>query len=239
MPISPYSIAYGALVPKRGECANLFAPVACSATHIAYGSIRMEPVFMILGQSAATAAVLAIDGDLAVQDVPYAALRERLSADGQVLEHASSKETPKGHGAGKSPESLPGVTVDDDAAERTGAWKQGSANGGFIGSGYHHDDKGKEGPASAKFTANILKAGKHEVFVAVVPNANRATKAKVRVVHAGGQTDLVVNLTKGPADHLVSLGTYDFSDKSAASVIISNEGAEGYVVIDAVNWQAR
>jgi hypothetical protein len=239
VPISPYSIAYGALVPKRGECANLFAPVACSATHIAYGSIRMEPVFMILGQSAATAAVLAIDGNLAVQDVPYAALRERLLADGQVLEHASSKETPKGHGAGKSTESLPGVTVDDDAAERTGAWKHSSANGGFVGSGYHHDDRGKEGPASAKFTAKLPKAGKHEVFLAVVPNANRATKAKVRIIHAGGQTDLVVNLTKGPADHLVSLGTYDFSDQTAASVIISNEAAEGYVVIDAVNWQAR
>jgi hypothetical protein len=239
VPISPYSIAYGALVPKRGECANLFAPVACSATHIAYGSIRMEPVFMILGQSAATAAVLAIDGNLAVQDIPYAALRERLLADGQVLEHASSKETPKGHGAGKSPETLPGVTVDDDAAERTGAWKHSSANGGFVGSGYHHDDRGKEGPASAKFTAKLPKAGKHEVFLAVVPNANRATKAKVRIIHAGGQTDLVVNLTKGPADHLVSLGTYDFSDQTAASVIISNEAAEGYVVIDAVNWQAR
>ena len=239
VPISPYSIAYGSLVPKRGEVANLFAPVACSASHIAYGSIRMEPVFMILGQSAATAAALAIDGNLAVQDVPYATLRDRLLADGQVLEHESSKATPKGHGAGKSPESLPGVTVDDDSADRSGAWKQSSANGGFIGSGYHHDDKGKQGPASAKFTAHILKAGKHEVFLAVVPNANRATKAKVRVVHAGGQVDLVVNLTKGPADHLLSLGTYDFSDKAAASVIVSNEGADGYVVIDAVNWQAR
>ncbi|MFZ9992331.1 MAG: FAD-dependent oxidoreductase, partial [Opitutales bacterium] len=89
------------------------------------------------------------------------------------------------------------------------------------------------------FTAKLPKAGKHEVFLAVVPNANRATKAKVRIIHAGGQTDLVVNLTKGPADHLVSLGTYDFSDQTAASVIISNEAAEGYVVIDAVNWQAR
>jgi hypothetical protein len=49
----------------------------------------------------------------------------------------------------------------------------------------------------------------------------------------------LVNLTKGPADHLVSLGTYDFSDKAAASVFVSNEGADGYVVIDAVNWQAR
>jgi hypothetical protein len=81
----PYQIAYGAVVPKRGQAANLLVPVACSASHIAYGSIRMEPVFMILGQSAATAACLALDGGLAVQDLPYAALRERLLADGQVL----------------------------------------------------------------------------------------------------------------------------------------------------------
>lgn len=83
----PYQIAYGSLVPKRGEAANLFVPVAVSSSHIAYGSIRMEPVFMILGQTAATAAVMAIDGKLAVQDVPYPALRERLLKDGQVLEY--------------------------------------------------------------------------------------------------------------------------------------------------------
>jgi hypothetical protein len=81
----PYQIAYGSLVPKRGQAANLLVPVAVSASHIAYGSIRMEPVFMILGQSAATAAVLAIERSLAVQDVPYAVLAERLRADGQVL----------------------------------------------------------------------------------------------------------------------------------------------------------
>lgn len=82
----PYEIAYGALVPKKGQADNLFVPVACSATHIAYGSIRMEPVFMILGQSAATAAAMAIDAKIAVQDVPYAQLKERLLADGQILQ---------------------------------------------------------------------------------------------------------------------------------------------------------
>ena len=81
----PYAIAYGSLVPKRGACGNLLVPVAVSASHIAYGSIRMEPVFMILGQSAATAAALAIDGGTTVQDVSYDRLRERLLADGQVL----------------------------------------------------------------------------------------------------------------------------------------------------------
>jgi hypothetical protein len=85
-PGGPYPISYRAIVPRVGECENLLVPVAVSASHIAYGSIRMEPVFMILGQSAATAAALAIDGGLPVQRVPYEDLRKRLVADGQVLE---------------------------------------------------------------------------------------------------------------------------------------------------------
>ena len=82
----PYRVSYGSLVPKREECTNLLVPVCVSSSHIAFGSIRMEPVFMILGQSAATAAVMALDDGLAVQDVEYAKLRERLVGDGQVVE---------------------------------------------------------------------------------------------------------------------------------------------------------
>ena len=81
----PYGISYRSLVPKRAQCDNLLVPVCASATHIAYGSIRMEPVFMVLAQSAAIAADLAIAQDLAVQDVPYDALAERLRAAGQAL----------------------------------------------------------------------------------------------------------------------------------------------------------
>ena len=239
VPISPYSIAYGSLVPKRGECANLFAPVACSASHIAYGSIRMEPVFMILGQSAATAAVMAIDGKLAVQDVPYSALRDRLAADGQVLEHASSKETPKGHGNGKTIGSLPGVTVDDDDAQQTGAWKQSSANGGFFGSGYHHDDKGAGGAAEASFVAKLPAAGSYEVRISVVPNANRSRNALVLIHHADGIAELRTDLSgTGARDGLLSLGTYRFL-AGPAKVSVGNQGASGYVLIDAVNWQSR
>ena len=91
----PYGIAYGSLVPKKSQCENLLVPVCVSSSHIAYGSIRMEPVFMILGQSAATAAVLAIEAKQAVQDVPYARLRERLLADKQVLEFAGEKRSRK------------------------------------------------------------------------------------------------------------------------------------------------
>jgi hypothetical protein len=81
----PYGISYRALVPKRGEVDNLLVPVCCSSSHIAYGSIRMEPVFMVLAQSAAIAADLALRRDLAVQDLSYGELGPRLLAAGQVL----------------------------------------------------------------------------------------------------------------------------------------------------------
>jgi hypothetical protein len=85
---SPYTIAYGALTPRRGQLDNLLVPVCVSSSHIAFGSIRMEPVFMILGQSAATAAALALELQVPVQDVPYSALSQRLLADGQILENS-------------------------------------------------------------------------------------------------------------------------------------------------------
>ncbi len=81
----PYGISYRSIVPKIGECENLLVPWALSASHIAFGSIRMEPVFMVLGQSAGTAACFAIDENVSVQKVPYEKLREKLIADGQKL----------------------------------------------------------------------------------------------------------------------------------------------------------
>lgn len=80
-----YRIAFGSIVPKEEECTNLLVPVCVSSTHIAFGSIRMEPVFMLLGQSAATAAVHSLDEKSAVQQIDYGKLRARLEADGQRL----------------------------------------------------------------------------------------------------------------------------------------------------------
>lgn len=81
----PYPISYRSIVPKKQECCNLLVPVCLSASHVAYGSIRMEPVFMILGQSAGTAAALAIDEGIDLQDLSYTRLRDRLLKDGQKL----------------------------------------------------------------------------------------------------------------------------------------------------------
>lgn len=81
----PYSIAYGSIVPKESQCKNLFVPVCLSSSHIAFGSIRMEPVFMILGESAATAASIAIDKKISVQQVNYDELKKQLLSQNQKL----------------------------------------------------------------------------------------------------------------------------------------------------------
>ncbi len=82
---NPYPIGYGSIVPRSSECTNLLVPVCVSATHVAFGSIRMEPVFMVLGQSAGAAAALAADTGINVQDVPYSSFQSRMQQDGQVL----------------------------------------------------------------------------------------------------------------------------------------------------------
>jgi hypothetical protein len=86
-PEKPYQIDLGTILPKKEECSNLLVPVAVSSSHIAFGSIRMEPVFMILGQSAATVACLSIEKDIAIQDLSYEELQKKLLADGQVLDN--------------------------------------------------------------------------------------------------------------------------------------------------------
>jgi hypothetical protein len=84
--VKPYPVSWRSIIPKASECTNLAVPVCLSASHIAYGSIRMEPVFMILAQSAATGACLALETGVTLAELPYGTLRERLLADGQILE---------------------------------------------------------------------------------------------------------------------------------------------------------
>ena len=94
-PSGPYPVAYRAITPKREECENLLVPVCLSASHIAYGSVRMEPVFMLLGESATLAADLALETKSSVQDVNVKKLQERLLEAGQVLKWEGKKPAAK------------------------------------------------------------------------------------------------------------------------------------------------
>jgi hypothetical protein len=225
----PYGISYRSLVPKETECTNLFVPVCLSATHISYGSIRMEPVFMVLGQSSATAAALAIDADTSVQMVDYAKLRERLLADKQVLEWSGPRPTPP-----IDPKKLPGVVQDDEAAEKIGDWSKSNSIGGYVGTQYLHDNNEHKGEMTITFKLPLPKPGVYDVRLAYTANPNRATNVPVTIRHAKADAIVSVNQQHPPAiDKLFHpLGKFTF-DKEAI-VVIANDKTNGYVVVDAV-----
>jgi hypothetical protein len=228
----PYPVAYGALVPKASECGNLLVPVCLSASHISYGSIRMEPVFMVLGQSAATAAVLATDANVDVQKVDYTRLRERLLRDRQVLDWVAPK------GAGIDPATLAGIVLDDDAAERDGFEHVSHAVPPYVGAGYRHDGGERRGQQRARYIPDLPRAGRYEVRMSYSPSSNRATNVPVTIAHAGGKAVVMVDQRRAPTidKAFVSLGVFDFEKGKAGCVEIGNAGVDGYVVIDAVQW---
>lgn len=219
-----YQISYRSLTPKRSQCKNLLVPVCVSSSHIAFGSIRMEPVFMILGQSAATAAVMALEKNLPVQDLQYADLRERLLDDGQVLESKSSVR-----------HKLAGTVVDDEKAEGHDAWKASGSIHPYVGKGYRHDNNQDKGQLKARYSAT-LEPGTYEVRLLYQGHSNRASNVPVVVHHVGGTSEFTIDQRKqAPIDDLaLPLGKFKLNQESA--VVISNAETDGYVVIDAVQF---
>ena len=226
----PYPIAYRAIVPREAQCANLLVPVCLSASHIAYGSIRMEPVFMVLGQSAATAACQAIDAQTPVQKIDVAKLQERLRGDGQILAwNGASPPT------GLDAKRLPGIVLDNERAEPKGEWTASSAAGPFVGSGYIHDGNSEKGRKSARFRLPDELSGRYELRLSYSANPNRATNVPVTVRSTDGDRTVRINQRQRPPldGGFTSLGTYRL-DAGGAYVTVSNEGTDGYVIVDAL-----
>lgn len=230
----PYPISFRSIVPKKAECENLAVPVCLSTSHIAYGSIRMEPVFMILAQSAATTASLAIDENLAVQDVNYPKLREKLLADGQILEWTGPKPTGEPNDQTLPQRTLTGLLVDDEKAQKTGEWTLSPRREFRIGSGYIHDDNANKGALSIAFTPEIAEAGEYEIFFVFTPNGNRASNVPVTINIGGQDVKTVMVNQKPPSEGLISLGKFQLPKGATTRVTISNTGTDGYVVVDGI-----
>ncbi|MGK6350981.1 FAD-dependent oxidoreductase [Parapedobacter sp. DT-150] len=218
----PFPISYRAIVPKRGEVTNLLVPVCLSASHIAFGSIRMEPVFMVLGQSAAVAACLAIDQGIEVQRVSVDQVKEILAAN------------PKADR--RQPDVLISST-DTEAAQFAGNWKEGSSKG--YGRTYVEAD-GRNGVSTAKFIAPSLPPGEYKVYTYFPKTAESAKKFTYTVFDGKTSDEQVLNLSsveiKGQTSSTwVALGSYTVK-KGAQSpfVEITTKDADGIVAANAV-----
>lgn len=220
----PYPISYKSIVPKSKEASNLLVPVCISASHIAYGSIRMEPVFMVLSQSAAIAACQAIDRKIAVQSVDAAKVLDILSsnplADGSVAE----------------------IIVDNNDTkhvEISGDWKMSYDTYRGYGSGYLADySKGKTAK-SVRFIPDIKSAGDYELYIYFPKLDNGSTHTTISIFDGKTATEKIISLADVKVEgqtlgEWVSLGNYHFNTTRKIYVEISNKGADNAIAADAV-----
>lgn len=216
----PYPIAYRSIIPKAEDCKNMLVPVCLSATHIAYGSIRMEPVFMVLAQSAAVAACMAIDNKQAVQDVDVTKLQEVLRVK-PLATNATAE-----------------ILVDnDDAAhvEMKGDWKR-ETKGAYGPSVYIAES----GAKSIRFKPEVIRDGAYRIYTYVPKQPGLSATTKINV-SADGKTVKQVSYTAASvrvegqtSGEWVDLGTVKLTKGRQAYVEITSEGADGVVVADAV-----
>jgi len=232
-PGGAYLISYRSVVPAKGQVMNLAVPVCLAASHIAYGSIRMEPVFMVLGQSVATAAVMALESGHSLQEVPYAALRARLLRDGQVLDLPAAIP-PK---ILISRASLPGIVLDDGDAELQGEWRGSSSAGRYVGAGYLHDGDVDKGEKSATWKVAVPSGGKWRIGISYAAASNRATSVPVSL-QAGDREQQTFALNQ--RQPITGKAVFqELTDVTLAAgeqlrVTISNKGTEGHVIVDAL-----
>lgn len=232
-PGGPYPVSYRALCPPKSACTNLLVPVCLSSSHMAYGSIRMEPVFMILGHSAAAAANQAIDRGIAVQDVSYDQLSKQLLEEGQVLEYDGPRRAARME---IDPKTLKGIVIDNRQAKTTGEWTSSGASPRYVSLDYIHDGNEAQGEKTVRFEFVVPNQGEYDVRLGYPSNGNRASNVSVTIEHAHGTETVSVNQKKRGtlSDLFVSLGAYEFTEGTPASVTISTANADGYVVADAI-----
>ncbi|MBO9619142.1 MAG: FAD-dependent oxidoreductase [Niabella sp.] len=215
----PYPISYRSLIPKASECTNLLVPVCLSASHIAYGSIRMEPVFMVLGQSAAVAATMAVNKKLGIQEVPVAALQQELRTNPYADKRTAD------------------ILVDNRDKEQvtiTGHW-QVMKRGGY-GPDFLADTSGT---ASVQFTPEIKEDGIYEIYTYYPKLNESAAQTSFTVFDGKNRTEKIIN--KNDVDVLgqttgewVSLGTYRLTKGKQAFIAVSGKNAKGVVAADAI-----
>ncbi|TKK71727.1 FAD-dependent oxidoreductase [Ilyomonas limi] len=216
----PYPVSYRALIPREKDCKNLYVPVCLSASHIAYGSIRMEPVFMVLAQSCAAAAAMAIDAHQTVQQVDVQQLQQLLT------------QNPLMNG------STPEVLADDNDSVQvtiTGNWIKKS-NGGYGPSWLFAAPA--NAPQSVQLKPQIIAPGKYALY-AYIPVVDSAATQTHYIINNGTITKDVIISPNIKAEgqtsgEWVSLGIYTLPKGAATTVTINTKDANGYVVADAV-----
>jgi hypothetical protein len=234
-----YHIPYRALTPSATECSNLLVPVALSATHVAYSSVRVEPTWMAIGQSAGVAAALAAKAGVTVQALDYPALRARLLAQKVVLElptlPAVAKPERSAGPASLDPKSLPGLVLDDAQAELSGEWERSTNFKPHVGSGYLHDEQRSDGKSRAVFRFKGPADGEFALRMSYSAHETRTTRLPVTIVGDGAEQRFTVDQTMAlPAGQAFrEVGRLRLRTGVEYTLTVTNHDTRGFVIVDA------
>ncbi len=235
-----YHVPYRSVLPKPDQCTNLLVPVALSCTHVAMSSLRIEGAWMAIGQGAGVAAALAAKQSVAVQDLPYPVLRQRLLAQGQGLDLPAVSKPAAAKEADFIPvKSLPGIVLDDADAQLVGAWTQSTNFKPHIGSGYRvhgAKDARADGTATATFRVKVPTSGEYKVLMAYSAHETRAKNVPVTIVSGTRETKLTVDQTKPmpTGQHFQPIGTATLTADGETTLRIQTTDTTGFVILDAV-----
>lgn len=216
----PYDVSYRCLTPKREECDNLLVPVCLSASHIAYGSIRMEPVFMLLAQSAAKAACLAIDNQVKVQEVNVSEI-QRMYVEDPLLDGSPAD-----------------IVIDDASLVAPDGWQRIEENRGY-GRSYLVLEPTSE-PKSLRYPIEVENDGKYEIFTYFIRRSESSKQAELFVNDGNAERRVSLNADQievlgQTSGEWVSLGEYDMQRGKSGYVEFTNRGdVTGQICADAV-----
>jgi uncharacterized protein YfiM (DUF2279 family) len=234
-----YHIPYRAITPSASECSNLLVPVALSATHVAYSSVRVEPTWMAIGQGAGVAAALAAKAGVTVQALDYPTLRTRLLAQKVVLELPVLP--PVGKVARSSgpvsidSKSLPGLILDDAQAELSGDWERSTNFKPHVGTGYLHDEQRSDGKSSAVFRFKGPADGDFALLMAYSAHETRTTRLPITIIGGGSENRFTVDQTQPlPAGEAFRpIGSLRLRQGVEYTLTVTNQDTKGFVIIDA------
>ncbi len=234
----PYHVPYRAITPKAAECTNLLVPVALSCTHVGLSSIRVEPTWMSLGQSAGIAAAMSARQGGTVQTLSYPALRERLLAQGQALALPVLPEAgpePK-EDPGLNPKTLPGIVLDDAQAELQGVWSHSANFKPHVGAGYVHDDRRGDGQSAAVFRLRVQQTALYDVRMAYSAHQTRAKKVPLLIQNGPDTVEIFVDQTLPlpPGEAFRSIGRVPLQKGVETTLTLRNAGTDGFVILDAL-----
>lgn len=223
--VRPYEIPYRAILPKQSECENLMSVICLSASHVIYCSLRMEPVFMTVGEAAGVAAAMAIDGAIPVQEVNVPALQANLESAGGILHYPGGNRFPLKH-------ELNGILLDNRDAELSGNWYFGEVGNPMVDGNFASSVCSENNVVSARFTTEIPADGRYTVNAVIPRSISWGNDMPIELLVNGEPVSKYIIKLNDVGAMFEELASLELKKGDKVEFFITSGGKKMYCVVD-------